>query len=225
MKAKSNTNTSPEKTPPSGERIAAVEGSSELAPGVEAQVGSVRKDLKDPESELFLEVLEEQERVRSNRIPSVSTVLIVLSAKGMVFDREALRQKVLLTYPDATVFFKTTLGSALGAQSPQNVDLVIDFTGPRQRQKFAHAARLRRMARFVVGRNAGFLRKRRYDRIFDEKALGARLPEHPLKRERIVQKGVLALAGVPLSQLGDTPPDRSFSIALELPPLKQMHGG
>jgi hypothetical protein len=82
-----------------------------------------------------------------------------------------------------------------------------------------YALKLRRMARLSVGRNAGFFRKRVYDRLFDEKPLAAELPVNTLDRERIVQKEVLALAGVAFIPAGHPTQDRGKVIALELPPL------
>jgi hypothetical protein len=176
----------------------------------------------DRESESFLALLADQERVRANRVAGVRTVLVILSAAGMVFDTEALRQKILLTYPDAAVFFRTTRGKPVGAAAPQQIDLLIDFTGPRSRQGLLFAKKLRRMARMAVGRNAGLFRSRIYDRVFDERAKAAELPSDLLERERVVQRQVLALAGVALAQQGDAQPDRGLTIALELPPLGRI---
>lgn len=176
----------------------------------------------DVESQDLLKILEEQERIKSNRIPGVRTVLVVLSARGVVFDVEALRQKILLAYPDAVVFFRTTSGKSWGAASPDRVDLLIDFTGPGQRQGIFYSRRLRSMARVAVGRNAGFFRKGSYDRVVDEKARAAQLPSDLLARERAVQREVLGLAGVPLALMGDTGADLSHTIALNLPSFKKL---
>lgn len=175
----------------------------------------------DPESEAFLAQMAEPERIRANKVPGVRTVLVVLSSGGMVYDVESLRQRIFLSYPDSTVFFQTTQGSPLGAHSPQHVDLLIDFTGPGQRQKLLYAKKLRKMARMAVGRNAGLLRKRIYDRIFDEKTQMGSLPEEIFARERYVQKEVLNLAGVAFLPTGDTPQDRGKTVPLELPPLSR----
>lgn len=166
--------------------------------------------------------MSEQDKIRGQRIPGVRTVLVVLSAAGMVYDIESLRQKVRLSYPEAAVFFLTTQGKPIGVAPPQQLDLLLDFTGPRQRQGLFFAKRLRRMARVAVGRNAGLFRARIYDRVFDEKADSSRVPSEMLARERLVQKEVLALAGIAFVQAGDTPQDRSKSIALELPPMRKM---
>ena len=130
----------------------------------------------DQESIYFLSRMAEQERTRVNRVPGVRTVLVVLSAAGMVFDVESLRQKILLSYSDATVFFLTTRGKPIGASPPPHVDMLIDLTGPRQRQGFLYSKKLRRSSRVAVGRNAGWFRKKIYDRVFDEKAKASELP-------------------------------------------------
>lgn len=150
------------------------------------------------------------------------TVLVVLSAAGMVYDVEALRQKVLLAYPEAAVFFITTVGKPIGPAAPQNVDLLIDFTGPRQRQGLFFPKRFRRCARVAVGRDVGVFRKRIYDRVYDEGRNASKLPADTLARERIVQREVLKLAGIALVQSGDTPPDRGKVIATELPPYSKL---
>ena len=178
-------------------------------------------DQLDGESAQFLSLMGEGEKVRTNRIPGVKIVLVVLSSRGMVFDIEALRQKILLAYPEAAVFFHTTQGKPIGSPCPQQVDLLIDLTGPGQRQGLFHAKKFRRMARVAVGRNAGLFRKRIYDRVFDEKGAHASLPEEMLARERVVQKLVLSLAGVAFVQTGAALPDRGKSIALDLPPLNR----
>src|SRR4051812_30976349 len=81
----------------------------------------------DSESSAFLAGLMTEELVKAHRIPGVRTVLVVLSSSGMVFDFESLRQKILLSYPDSTVFFLTTLGKPIGSPPPRQVDLLIDF--------------------------------------------------------------------------------------------------
>jgi len=180
------------------------------------------QDELDPQSGAFLDRLGEQELVRPNRVPGVRTVLVVLSSLGMVYDIESLRQKILLAYPDSTVFFLNTVGKPIGSTAPQRMDLLVDFTGPGSRQGLFLANRLRRMTRIAVGRNAGFFRKKIYDRVYDEKAHQGELPSEALTRERIVQRKVLNLAGVAFAQHGDTPLDRGKSIALELPPYQKL---
>ncbi len=172
----------------------------------------------DKESASVLAQIAEYEKTLSRRIPGVRTVLVILSARGLVFDIEALRQKIHLAYPDAAVFFANTQGKSTGAECPTHVDLLIDFTGPGQRQSIFLAKKLRRMARVVIGRNAGWFRKRIYDLVYNEdEGLG-----DTFSRECRIQKKVLALAGVPFSQMGDALPDLGKSIALELPPLKEF---
>jgi hypothetical protein len=174
----------------------------------------------DSESQTFLTHIEEERRARANQFSGVKTVLVVLSSKGMVYDVESLRQKIMLAYPNAAVFFLNTLGKPLGAQAPSRVDLLIDFTGPGERQGLFFARKLRRMARYAVGRNAGLFRKRIFDRVVDEKS--RTLPQEMLERERLIQREVLHLAGVPFAPMGDTPPDRGKVTPLELPPMRRL---
>jgi hypothetical protein len=163
----------------------------------------------------------EQENILARRLADVKFILLVLSARGMVFDLEALRQKIRLSYPDAALFFQNTMGKAIGLEPPHKVDLLIDFTGPGQRQSWLYARKLRRRARVAVGRNAGLFRKRIYDRVFDEILNDAQVPQEMLQRERFVQKKVLNLAGIAIFQTGETPPDRGKTIALELPGMSR----
>jgi len=179
------------------------------------------KNKIDPQSEALLQLLEEHEQIRKNRVSGVRTILVVLSSRAMVFDTESLKTQILLSYPDATVFFRSTHGNAIGPATPHRVDLLIDLTGPRERQWIFIPRSLRSMAKAAVGRNAGFFRGS-YDRIFDEKAAGSAVPGDLFEKERFVQKKVLALAGVALSQKSDTPPDRGKTIALDLPPLSKL---
>ena len=176
----------------------------------------------DRESEIRLTQMAEQDDVISNRVDGVKFILIVLSSRGMVYDVESLRQKVLLSYPDSAVFFQTTDGKPVGAPAPKSVDLLIDFTGPHQRQSMFHAITLRRRARFAVGRNAGMFRKKLYNRIYDEMSDSGNIPEEILKKERFVQKQVLNRAGIAFVQAGDIPPDLGKSIALDLPGMKGL---
>lgn len=163
--------------------------------------------------------LSAEEQVRANRIDNVKTILVILSARGMVFDTYALKQKILLTYPGAKVYFETTQAYPLGEKAPEKLDLVIDFTGPMQRHKWFYARALRNRARVCVGRNAWFFREHVYDRIVDESKL--ELPRDVLERERMVQRAVLELAGVPLSTKGELGSDLGKKIALDLPPLRK----
>ncbi|MBC7692077.1 MAG: hypothetical protein H7222_09925 [Methylotenera sp.] len=179
-----------------------------------------RHDL-DAQSEGFLNLLSQEQLVRTHKVPGVKSVLVVLSSRGMVFDTESLRQKVLLTYPEAKVYFLTTIGKAIGTPVPKQVDLLIDFTGPGQRQGWFYARKLRSMARVAIGRNAGLFRAKIYDQCFDDKAKLKDLPRDLLGRERLVQKQVLAMAGIPMAQHGDLTPDTGKTIALDLPSLKR----
>jgi hypothetical protein len=182
------------------------------------------RDEIDPESVELLAQIQSQEKVKTNRIAGIRTVLVVLSSKGMVFDSHSLRHEIRQAYPDAAVFFKTPLGIEIGAHAPAHVDLLIDLTGPGERTAFFFARKLRRSARVAVGRNSGLfsIRKRIYDRIYDETAHTSTLPVETLSRERFVQKQVLDLAGVGSSFSGETHADLGKSIALELPPMLKL---
>lgn len=182
--------------------------------------GSSKDGVIDKESQSCLtEMLEKDDAVR-HRVSNVKVVLVVLSSKGMVFDQQSLRHQIALVYPDSIIFFQATGGYPMGAVPPDHIDLAIDFTGPGEMQSFFFPFKLRRKARVVVGRNAGFLRKRIYDQFYDESA--NQIPLELLARERFVQKKVLALAGVGFIQAGETPSDRSKSIALELPGMQRL---
>jgi hypothetical protein len=172
----------------------------------------------DFETTASLNSLKEIEKLAPNKVPGVKTVLVVMSGHAVSYDVEALRNKILAAYPEATVFFRSTGGYPIGMASFSNIDLLIDLTGPRQRQPWFYARKLRKMCKFTVGRNAGMFRKYIYDRVFDEKD-GRAIPHNMLDRERFVQRQVLALAGVPLVAAGDATADRSKTIALDLPPM------
>jgi hypothetical protein len=176
----------------------------------------------DGESEILLKQMTAQDGVKTHRVAGVRTVLVVLSSKGMVFDIHALRHEIHMAYPDATVFMRTTSGKTIGAQAPSYVDLLIDLTGPGQRQGLFYAKKLRRGARTAVGRNAGLFRKRIYDRIYDEDAHRPLPNVDVLTNERRVQREVLELAGVALAQTGETHPDLGKTIALGLPPMQHI---
>ena len=62
----------------------------------------------------------DQEKVLAKRSQEVKFILLVLSARGMVFDLEALRQKIFSSYPDAAVFFKTQWASPLALTSSED---------------------------------------------------------------------------------------------------------
>ena len=179
----------------------------------------------DADSQRFLAQISEQASTKANRVSGVRTVAVVLSAAGMPFDVEALRQKILTAYPESAVFFLNTTGTPLGAQPPEHVDLLIDMTGPGTRQSIFFAKRLRRMARVAVGRKFGLFRARLYDRVYDEsngatKGASHELPHARQDRERIVQRNLLELAGIPLGGTGDMLPDRGRITPRELPTLE-----
>ncbi len=177
----------------------------------------------DLQSETFLALLAQQEKVRANRVPGVRTVLVVLSSRGLVFDMESLKQKILLAYPEAAVFFRTTSGKPVGVATPRRVDLLIDFTSPGSRQGLFYARKLRSLARLAVGRHAGLFRKKIYDRTVDEKGVALQsLPKDSLDRERVVQRQVLEAVGIAVAPMGDIPADRGQTIALELPAMKRL---
>jgi hypothetical protein len=150
----------------------------------------------DPESERIIGLLSAREKIRSNRVPGVRTVLVVLSARAIICDIDALRQKVTVAYPDAAVFYYTATGAPIGMPAPRHVDLLIDLTAPRQREPLLFSKRLRRMARVAVGRKSGWFRAKLYDRVFDENAGAGKLSKEPLENERQVQALVLELAGI-----------------------------
>lgn len=168
----------------------------------------------DFESEQFLRELEEKQKVRANKIEGVRTVLVVLSSRMMAFDRAALTQKIQSTYPQAAIFFRSTCGDHIGVPSPDRVDLLLDLSGPKERQGFFFSRKLKRIARVSVGRKKG------YDRVFEETE--AFYEKDFLSREREAQQGVLALAGIPIFPTGDTHPDRGKLTPLELPPLRKV---
>ncbi len=174
----------------------------------------------------YLASLEERSSLKQNQVDGVRKVLVILPTFGLAYDPESIRQKVILTYPKEQVFFRSTSGKPFGVPSPEegdSIDLLIDFTGPGQRQKLFYARRLRRIARVAVGRNAGLFRCRIYDRIVDEKKMRSSLPADLLDRERMVQRQVLALAGVAMMPQGDLTQDRGKIIALDLPPLQHRN--
>ena len=175
----------------------------------------------DRESEALIRLLDAQGGIRVNRIAAVETVLVVLSSRGMVYDQKALTEMIQLSYPGAAVFFRTTQGKPMGIDAPDQVSLLIDLTGPGQRQGWFYAKKLHSISRFRVGRNAGLFRKSLYDRIFDEKAEAEKLPRDLLARERFVQRKVLELAGVALAQHGEVLSDQGKEIATRLPSLQK----
>jgi hypothetical protein len=188
---------------------------------MDADLKPAAKSTLDPDTSSLLAKIERERQVEKNQFKGIKTILVVLSAKAMVYDTESLRQKILQIYSDAAVFFLTTIGKPIGSISPGKVDLLIDFTGPGQRQGWFYALALKRRARIAVGRKAGLFRKDVYDRVVDEKSL-INLSSELLNRERMVQREVLKLAGIPMALTGEVPKDRGKEIALELPPMKRL---
>lgn len=178
--------------------------------------------LPDLESQDCLNQVLEKGDVLAYRVPQVKMVLVVLSSRGMTFDCSSLQNQILSAYPDALVFFQSTSGKAMGATPPSRVDLLIDFTGPRQRQGWFYARKLKRSCRVAVGRNAGLFRKGLYDRIFDEFDPKWKLPVDLLERERFAQKKVLELAGIGVIRPSETPKDRGKIVPLDLPGYKKL---
>ena len=179
----------------------------------------MKTQILDSDTQKSLEALREFEKVHAEHVPNVRSVLIVLSAAGMAYDLSALRHLVTTSYPDAVVYFENTSGRPLGQKSAGVVDLLIDFTGPGQRQGLFHARGLIRRTHVSVGRNVGLFRKSIYDRVFDEKKQN--LPREVTERERFVQKRVLELAGVAVAPVGTPTRDLEHEIALSLPPLRR----
>jgi hypothetical protein len=179
-------------------------------------------DRVDAETARYLARMAEEERVLANRVPGVRTVLVVLSSVGMVYDLDSLRLNISRSYSDAVTFFVTTDGTTLGASCPSQLDLLVDLTGPGQRQCLLYARKLRKISRMTVGRNAGFFRKKIYDRVYDERAKLRELPVEKLARERVVQKAVFDLAGVSFLPSGNTPMDRGKLTPMELPPFAKL---
>jgi hypothetical protein len=177
---------------------------------------------QDSESLSALQRLQEEEAVRANRVDQVRTILVVLSGRAIAFDDASLRQKILLTYPDAKIYFMTTEAYSMGEKLPSKakLDLVIDFTGPGHRHKWLWARKLRARSRVCVGRPAGLFREHIYDRISTELTRND-LPNDVLERERQIQKEVLALAGVPLSHKGNLGQDLGHSIASRQLPTRR----
>lgn len=149
---------------------------------------------------------------------NVKSVLVVLSSRAMLFDQSGLRNLIGHAYPGAAVFFISTSGDPVGVEGPRKVDLALDFTEPGARQSFFFAAKMRGRASHVVGRTGSFFRKR-YDRVFDEKA-DSSLPRDYLERERAIQRHLLELAGISVVKQGGVTLDSSKDIASQLPPLQ-----
>jgi hypothetical protein len=179
---------------------------------------STLTSLDDVETLHHLQTLGIEERIRQHRVANVKSILVIFSSRSVAFDIDSLKQKIKMSYPEAKVYFESTLAYPMGERAPEKLDLVIDFTGPGQRHKWFYARKLRSRARVTVGRNAWFFREHIYDRIFNEQE--HELPEDLLAREKFVQKEVLELAGVPVSTQGTLGADLSKKIATKLPRLK-----
>ena len=173
-------------------------------------------------SQFYLNRLLTDKDCEANRLPAenVRSVLVVMSATAMVFDRSALEFHITRAYPNSNVFFMTTSGKFFFPRTPKlpanNYDLLIDFTGPRQRQSIFLARKFRKLARVAVGRNAGMFRKRIYDRVFDDWKAGVMQIQNRSDRERVAQKEVLKLAGVGFKPVGSLTPDLSKVIASDV---------
>ena len=177
--------------------------------------------IPDSETNATLRQLQEEEAIRRNRVENVRSILVILSGRAIVYDDASLRQKIQLTYPDAKAYFMTTEAYPMGEKLPASakIDLVIDFTGPGHRHKWFWARKLRSRARVCVGRPAGLFREHIYDRLSTELKRDD-LPRDVLDRERLIQREVLALAGIPISHQGNLGKDLSHTIASRLPPLR-----
>lgn len=187
---------------------------------LDTNVGQHISDQIDPESEASLARMVTQTQIANQKFPNVKFILFILSSRGMAYDVEGLRQRALLSYPDSVVFFQTSLQKPVGPSAPEEVDLVVDLTGSSERQGFWFGRRVRKMARYAVGRKTGFWRKRLYDRLYDESF--PEVPQELLQKERFVQKRVLELAGISLAETGEALPDKGKTYALELPALQRL---
>lgn len=145
----------------------------------------------------------------------IKNVLVVFSSRSQAFDEPALENFVKHAYPGSKVFFVSTSGQEIGKKVPARVDLLIDFTQPGARQPLLFPFKMRKKARFAIGRKAGiYFRTKLYDRIYDEKNDSSK-PKDYLEGESWAQRKVLELAGVPVIRQGGVTLDRSKDIALE----------
>jgi len=146
----------------------------------------------------------------------IKNVLVVFSSRAQAFDEASLMSLIQHAYPGAKVSFVSTSGQVIGKKSSSRVDLVIDFTQPGARQSLLFAFKMRKKARFAIGRKAGiYFRSKLYDRVYDDKNDSTK-PKDYLDGECWAQRKVLELAGVPVIRQGGVTPDRSKDIALEL---------
>jgi hypothetical protein len=140
----------------------------------------------------------------TQKMRDVHSVLVVLSTV-IIWDVSALQFHISQSYPQSGVFFVNTSGKPYGPAAPQNIDLLIDFTSPTDRQSFLMPRKWRRMARFAVGRKKGVYRKKTYDQIVEE-------PDNIqdwLEREAKAHSLVLQAAGVRLLKTGQLNLDMS----------------
>lgn len=150
----------------------------------------------------------------------IKNILLVLSSRSIGYDQAALRNFVGQAYPGSAVFFISVSGDPVGATAPDRVDLTIDFSPPGARQGFWFAWNIRRRSRFAVGRSVGlWVRNKQYDRCYNERQdqINGTLPKDFIEAEVWVQKKVLFLAGVAVNRQGGVVPDRSKTIANDLP--------
>ncbi len=146
----------------------------------------------------------------------IKNVLVVFSSRSQAFDEASLENFVKHAYPGSKVFFVSTSGQEIGKKIPAKVDLLIDFTQPGARQSLFFPFKMRKKARFAIGRKSGFyFRAKTYDRIYDEKNDSSK-PKDYLEGEAFAQRKVLELAGVPVIRQGGVTLDRSKDIAREL---------
>ncbi len=173
----------------------------------------------DSVSLFHLAQIAESQQVSHSCFEKVIFILVILSAKGMPYSIEFLMKIILCSYPNSVIFFQTTSGQMIKAKTPEKIDLVVDFTGPRQRQKKILPRQWKNMTRFIVGRNWGSFRKHYYDRVLNEASNHFYLPEKMLQYEKWVQRKVLGLAGIGWAQTSEIPKDQGKTIARTLPRL------
>ncbi len=166
----------------------------------------------DETSKVFKE-LESITLLNDRRFTGVKTILVVLSSRSQTIDNESLRHHITLAYPEAAVFYTSVSGIPVGVDSPQAVDLVIDFTPPGARQHWGFARKMRKASRYCVGRDAGlFYRRNFYDRVYKDLRTDSIKDFH--ERERTAQRQVLELAGVAITKQSGVGPDLGKTIAL-----------
>jgi hypothetical protein len=148
----------------------------------------------------------------------VKTIVVVLSSTSFM-DQSALCYQIRASYPGAAVFFLNTSGTPFGPAVAGNVDLVIDFTSPQDRQSASLARKLKKRTRFLVGRKAGDFRIKAYTRLVEESDRSDWLDQ-----QIETQRQVLLAAGVRLSTQGPALRDLSHQLPLELPLMQQTVG-